>query len=38
MKTLTSPLAACLAVGIATPLWADVEPDFQTAMKGAAAA
>src|SRR5881628_156298 len=38
MKTFTCLLTACLAVGIATSLWADVDPDFQTAMKGAAAA
>ena len=38
MKTLTCLLAGCLAVGIVTSLWAEVDPDFQTAMKGAAAA
>src|SRR6266566_5021919 len=38
MKSLTYILAGCLAVGMAASLWADVDPDFQTAMKGAAAA
>src|SRR5260370_7003252 len=38
MKSLSYLLAGCLAVGIAASLWADVDPDFQTAMKGAAAA
>jgi len=38
MKTLTCLLAGCLAVGIVTSLWAAVDADFQTAMKGAAAA
>ena len=38
MKSLAYLLAGCLAVGIGASVWADVDPDFQTAMKGAAAA
>ena len=38
MKALKCLLAGCLTVGIAVSLWAEVDPDFQAAMKGAAAA
>src|SRR5690242_1604480 len=38
MKALKCLLTGCLAVGIAISLWAEVDPDFQAAMKGAAAA
>ncbi len=38
MKTIKLLLAGCLIAGIAATLWADVDPDFQAAMKGAAAA